>query len=161
MYKFKRMFCAAMFAVSLSGCATSTITLKEANIDEKIEQTPHIVRLSEVMTEPRVDLSDIEVFYKSWHAMTEPKNIVNWKDHFQISEGTDPVRKYAKLADVTHYQYVKNDLVALVFLKSVAADQGGDALIDVWRSPAIDKLTMPANVLGYRYQGTVIRYESP
>ena len=159
MFRYFYRFQALFAVVILSGCATATIAMKEDNIDAKVSGSPYIKPLSKSNYLPRTLEKDIEVYYKTWNFLTEPSAIINWEAHFKISEGSHPKGKYQSLAEVTHYQKTRNDNDAVSFLRSIAAKQGGDAVIDVWRSPAIDSISLPANILGYRYHGVIIRYE--
>lgn len=142
----------------LSGCATGTMALKEDNFDQKLATTPHIKKLSTTAHPVRRQESEIEVFYKSWNALTAPNAIVNWESHFQVGKESSTSRQYEKLAEITHFQKERDDAKAMAFLRKLAADEGGDAIIDVWKSPAIDKISLPAKIFGYRYQGVAVKY---
>lgn len=146
-------------ALFLAGCATGTISMKEENIESKIAGTPYVKNLTAKTFLPRTPVENIQVFYKTWNALTEPNAIVNWKSHFQIAEGSDPKLKYEALAEVTHYQSAPDDAKAVFFLKQLAASQGGDALVDVWKSPAIDSIRLPAKIIGYRYKAIIVRFK--
>lgn len=142
----------------LAACATGTLALKEDNIEAKLAGSPYVTRYSRAQDARHADPSDIEVHYKVWGTLSRPDALEHWQFHFKIGEGSEPTRRYVRVASVVHYTRARNDSEGVDVLKAVAAKEGGDAIMNVWRSPAIDAITLPANVLGYRYHADVVRY---
>jgi hypothetical protein len=142
----------------LYGCATGTLAMQETHMEKRLAETPYIKTLTSTTYTPRTKAEDIQIFGKTWNALTAPNAITDWQNHFQVVEGSKLSRKYIAVAEITHYQRTLDDAAAVRYLKTVSASHGGDALIDVWKSPALEGLALPSNILGYRYLATVVRF---
>jgi hypothetical protein len=134
--------------------------MKENNIEDRVTKTPFIKTISDTTYLPRTLENEIQVFYKTWDAFSKANiAIKDWREHFVIEEGSEPTGKYERIAEVDHYQLLKNDSEALLFLKHIAAKQGGDGLVDVWRSPTAKEISNHSKITGYRYRAVVVRFD--
>ncbi len=144
--------------LSFTGCMIgSTGRMKQKNIEEKIINSPYIVDISKEKYEYRTNSEEIEFFYHTWNSLTKPGNIRNWKYYFVIEEGSKPTWKYTVIARVDIFQKSRDDYSAMKKFRSFASQKGGDAVIDLYREPAINSFGFPAGIIGYRYSGKVVR----
>lgn len=127
-------------------------------MEKRLAETPYIKKLTENSYTARTNEKDIQIFGMNWNALTVPNAATDWQHHFQVVEGSKPTRKYVSIADLTQYQLTSDDASGVAVLKNIAASLGGDALVDVWKSPALEGLALPSRILGYRYQATVVRF---
>lgn len=144
----------ALIAVGTVGCVSS---LHVADIDEQVAQSPVIKPLSKDSFEARTSANNVDLYYKSWNAWTRPSSVKDWEYHFVIGAASSPNWNYDEIAQVEIYQTERVDSKAIQQLRSFASEQGGDAVIDLHREPLIAEKKMPADIVGYRYVGIVVR----
>ncbi|MEZ0245423.1 MAG: hypothetical protein ACAH09_02170 [Methylophilaceae bacterium] len=143
-----------------SGCAYDMVAMEAPNIEQNVTNGPFIKKLTETTYPSRTPEKNIQVFYKIWDAFTSSNiAIENWEYHFKMGAGSNPTQKYLKISEINHYQIDRDDNRALSTLQNIASKEGGDAIFDVWRTPAIKKASSVSKIIGYRYRAIVIRYE--
>ncbi len=126
---------------------------------KRLAETPYVNMLTDKRLESNTPQNNIQVFYRIWTMMNKPVGIQNWELSFMIGEGSEPKDKYLSIAEITHYQLPGNDRRAVGILRKIASSLGGNAIVDVRKSPALDKAFLPAKILGYRYEAEVVRLE--
>ncbi len=149
---YKKIFSPLIF-LFLSGCVSG---LHVPDIDEQIAASPVVeMAMSESFT-PRTATENIALFYRDWNAWTRPAAVKDWKHHYVMGDASSPQWPFIKVAHVTVYLRDLNDAQAVAQLRETAHSLGGDAIVNLYREPLIDKKTMPADIIGYRYKGLIV-----
>ena len=151
---FRTIAFSALIVIGATGCVSS---LQVADIDDKVARSPVIKPISKDSFEVRTSTNNIKLFYKSWNAWTRPSSVKDWEYYFVIGAASSPDWTYDEIARVEIYQTERVDSEAIKQFREIAHEQGGDAVIDLHREPLIAGKKMPADVIGYRYAGIVVR----
>jgi hypothetical protein len=149
-----------LFAVlSLAGCAQmgGTMFLKDETFAQRVGAAPDVESLTKQVYAKSSEPSEVEIYYVSWNLLTTPDLVEDWEYHYKISEASKPGYSYARIAKLTYYAGTRDDASALKALRESASQLGGDAIIDVFRNPAIETTSTPSRILGYRYFATVVK----
>ncbi|WP_116810480.1 hypothetical protein [Steroidobacter cummioxidans] len=156
--KTKRLL--SLFALlSLAGCAQigGTTFLMDQTFAQRVGAAPDVESLTKQVYATSSQPSEIEIYYVSWNPLTTPDLVKDWEYHYKISEASKPGYPYTRIAKLTYYAETRDDVSALSVLRESASKLGGDAIIDVFRNPAIETVSTPARILGYRYFATVVK----
>lgn len=159
-----------LFILLISGCVSS-YKMSHADLLNNIEKSPIVtVYNQEAISNPPPSnyRYQIDVYYKSWNPLSVPSNIANWQFHFKIAESSEPYYSYKTIASVSHYIYmrqssisqdklIRNDQKALDIMKEEARKLGGLAIINTYREPIIDSMSLPAMIKGYHYRADIIK----
>lgn len=146
-----------LFSLFLNGCAAGTLALKETNIDDKIAKNPHIKQISKKEYPQLSKDKEVVLYYREWTTFNKPDAVINWRKIYQIERGSAPDKAVEKLASTIYYSREINDTFVLQKLQDIARQKGGDILMDLYRTPALDTISTPSKIIGYRYHGIIAR----
>jgi hypothetical protein len=143
----------------LAGCAQmgGTTFLLDKEFAQRVGAAPDVESLTKQVYAMSSEPSQIEIYYISWNPLTTPDLVEDWEYHYKIGEASKPTYSYIRIAKLTYYAAMRDDASALKVLRESASNLGGDAIIDVFRNPAVQTVSTPARILGYRYFATVVK----
>lgn len=131
--------------------------LMDETFAQRVGAAPDVESLTKQVYAMSSEPSEVEIYYVSWNLLTTPDLVEDWEYHYKIGEASKPKYSYTRIAKLTYYAGMRDDASALSVLRECASKLGGDAIIDVFRNPAIETTSTPARILGYRYFATVVK----
>lgn len=155
------------FALCLfvSGCAATDQNMRARFLTpfeatKLIEESPYVTKLIDENFESRAKPETIQLFYYPFSPINHPATVQDWEQHYVIERGSEPKRRYTQLADIQFYQSFRDDAVPLTKMRELAATLGGDAVINLHRTPIGEVDRQPSPILAYMYYGVVVRYDN-
>jgi len=139
--------------LSMFGC-TASLYKDEASLNNLINESP--ILESQAISGTKNPAGSIVFYYKSWHLLSVPDNLDNWKYHYKVGESSSPNFKFRKITSFTHYSKNIDDENVKKILQITASKIGGSAIVNFYREPVIDGRMIPAKIIAYKYKGDVV-----
>jgi len=164
-----RIIIICILFVLLAGCSIKSSlgqrSLSSEDLALRIKQSPIVEYFEEYRSNKQREYYEIEIHYKLFHPLNSPDVYKNWEYHYIIGEYSAPEWDYKKFADISIYQTVIDDEMAMSRMQKKISEIGGAAAIDVFRKPlyvpdADDRKykdsTYSIPIFGYLYYGVVV-----
>lgn len=157
----------SIILIFVAGCSTHSLfvnnPIKNELLIKKLEK-PYINKFDSEKYNP-TQSENIQLFFMRFSSTNQPNLYQNWAYHYKLGNPSEPNWNYKKIAEVVIYLRSPENIVnlpklddkpALTEIKNIAANLGGDAVINMYRKPITLKSNL-GTVVAYSYYGLVVK----